>query len=109
MGSPFRVEFVCVLDRNEGSSYTFLVFGPEPSQWGHPYGSSISQASIRMKTLLAPSLVFWCQAFAMGSPLLGRVAYFYALDRNEGLFNPPILDCFAMGSPYGPSVIFLPT
>ena len=45
----------------------------------------------------------------MGSPLSGRVAYFYALDRNKGLFNPPILDCFAMGSPYGSSVVFLPT
>ena len=27
MGSPFRVESVSVLDRNEGSSSTFLVFG----------------------------------------------------------------------------------
>ena len=27
MRSPFRVESVSVLDRNEGSSYTFLVFG----------------------------------------------------------------------------------
>ena len=30
--SPFRVESVSVLDRNDGSSYTFLVFGHEPSQ-----------------------------------------------------------------------------
>ena len=58
--------------------------------------------------LFAPSLVFWCQAFAMGSPLSGRVAYFYALDRNEGLFCPPILNYFAMGSLYGSSVAFLP-
>ena len=42
----------------------------------------------------------------MGSPLLGREAYFHALDQNEGLFNPPILDCFTMGSPYGSSVVF---
>ena len=27
MGSPFRVESVSVPDRNEGSSYTFLVYG----------------------------------------------------------------------------------
>ena len=90
MRSPFRVESGSVLVRNEGSSYTFLVFSPEPSRWGHPYGSSLSQASIGSKTL-APSLVFWCRAFAMGSPLSGRVAYFYALDRNEGLFNPQLL------------------
>ena len=32
MRSPFRVESVSVLDRNEGSSYTFLVFGQEPSR-----------------------------------------------------------------------------
>ena len=108
MRSPFLVESVSVLDRNEGSSYTFLVFGTEPSRWGHPYGSSLSQASIGTKILLAPSLVCWCPAFAMRSPLSGRVAYFYALDRNEGLFHPPILDCFAMGSPYGSSVVFLP-
>ena len=50
----------------------------------------------------------WCQAFAMGSPVSGRVALFYAPDRNEGFFRPSILRCFAMGSPYGLSVVFLP-
>ena len=29
----------------------------------------------------------WCQAFSMGSPVSGRVAYVYALDRNEGFFG----------------------
>ena len=43
----------------------------------------------------------WCQALAMGSPVSGRVAYFCALDRNEGFFHPPILRCFAIGSPMG--------
>ena len=42
----------------------------------------------------------------MGSPVSGRVAYFCALVRTEGLFHPPILNCFAMGSPYGSSVVF---
>ena len=97
---------VSVLDRNEGSSYTFLVFGTKPLRWGHPYGSRLAQASIGTKTILAPSLVCWCPAFAMRSPLFGCVAYFYALVRNEGLFHPPILDFFAMGSPYGSSVVF---
>ena len=69
----------------------------------HPCGSSLSQTSIGTKTLHAPSLRFWCRAFAMGLPVSGRVAYFCALDRNEGLFHPPILTCFAMGSPYGSS------
>ena len=45
----------------------------------------------------------------MGSPVSGRVAYSCALDRTEGLFHPPILNCFAIGSPYGSSVVFLPT
>ena len=49
-----------------------------------------------------------CQAFAMGSPVSGRVAYVCALDQNEGFFHPSILRCFAMGSPYGSSVVFLP-
>ena len=51
----------------------------------------------------------WCRAFAMGSPVSGCVAYFCALDRNKGLFHPSILNYFAMGSPYGSSVVFLPT
>ena len=50
----------------------------------------------------------WCQTFAMGSPISCRVAYFCALDRNEGFFYPSILSSFAMGSPYGSSVVFLP-
>ena len=50
----------------------------------------------------------WCRAFAMGSPVSGRVAYFCALDQNEGLFHPSILNCFAMGSPYGSSGFFFP-
>ena len=50
----------------------------------------------------------WCQAFSMGSPVSGRVAYFCALDRDEGFFHPSILHCFAIGSPYGSSVVFLP-
>ena len=42
----------------------------------------------------------------MESPVSGCVAYFCALDRNEGFFHPSILSCFAMGSPCGSSVIF---
>ena len=48
----------------------------------------------------------WCQAFAMGSPVSGRVALFCVLDRNEGFFRSSILSCFAMGSPCGSSVFF---
>ena len=29
----------------------------------------------------------WCLAFAMGSPVSGRVALFCALDRNEAYFG----------------------
>ena len=76
MRSPWRVEFVSDLVRNEDSSRTF------------PRG--------------------WCRAFTMGTPVSGRVTSFCALDRNEGFFCPSILSCFAMGSPYGSSVVFLP-
>ena len=68
MKSPFRVESVSVLDRNDGSSFTFLVFGHEPSQGGHPCGLSLSQALIGTKTLLAPSLVFGAQPSRWGHP-----------------------------------------
>ena len=50
----------------------------------------------------------WCLAFSMGSPVSGRVAFFCALDRIKGFFRPSILRYFVMGSPYGPSVVFLP-
>ena len=50
----------------------------------------------------------WCQAFAMETPVSGRVAYSCTLYWNEGFFHPSILRCFAMGSPYGLSVVFLP-
>ena len=52
------------------------------------------------------SLVVPPLAFAMGSLILGRVAFFCALDRNEGFFHSSILSCFAMGSPGGSSVWF---
>ena len=48
----------------------------------------------------------WCLAFAMGSPISGRVALFCALDWNEGFFLSSILSCFAMGSPCWSSVWF---
>ena len=48
----------------------------------------------------------WCRAFAMGSPVSGRVAHFCALDQNEVFFRSSILCCFAMGSPCGSSVFF---
>ena len=62
-------------------------------------GRGLFQISIETKTC-------WCLAFAMGSPILGRVALFCALDRNEGFFHSSILSCFAMGSPGGSSVWF---
>ena len=48
----------------------------------------------------------WRHAFAMGSPVLGRVAFFCALDRNERFIRSSILRCFAMGSPCGSCVFF---
>ena len=69
-------------------------------------GRGLSQISIGTKTCWRTFPCRWCLAFAMGSPILGRVALFCALDRNEGFFHSSILSCFAMGSPYGSSVWF---
>ena len=119
------------------SSFGFSasVFASKSSRWGHPSGSSLSQSSIRTKSLPPPSWCWvgvfamgspcqvgvvpdldqnedflrtfssgWCLAFAMGSPVSGRVVLFCALDRNEGFFRSSILSCFAMVSPYGSGV-----
>ena len=42
-----------------------------------------------------------CRAFAMGSPVLGHVAYFCVLDRNEGFFHPSTLVASRWGHPTG--------
>ena len=78
----------------------------ESSRWGHPVGSWFVPDLYRNEVLLAHLPCGWCLAFAMGSPILGRVALFCALDRNEGCFHSSILSCFAMGSPGGSSVWF---
>ena len=78
----------------------------ESSRWGHPVGSWLFQISIETKTCWRTFPGGWCLAFAMGSPILGRVALFRALDRNEGFFHSSILSCFAMGTPGGSSVWF---
>ena len=105
--SPYRVESVSVLNRTDGSYYTFLVL----------VGAFAMRSPLRVEFFSDldgnedSSSIFprvWCQAFSMGSPVSGRVAFFCALDRNESFFRPSILRCFAMGSPYGSSVVFLP-
>ena len=105
MRSPFRVESVSVLDQNVDSSSTFLVFG-----WSLRDEVTLSgQVCLRSRSerrLFAHFPIGWCQAFAMRSPVSGRVAHFCALDRNEGIFRSSILSCFAMGSPCGSCVFF---
>ena len=79
MRSPFWVEPVSVLDRNEGSSYTFPVFVGAftmRSPFRVEYFSDLGRNEDSSRTF--PWV--WCQAFAMGSPVSGRVAYFCALD-----------------------------
>ena len=104
MWPPFWVESVSVLDRDEGSSSAFLVFGwslcDEVTLTGRVCLSSRSE-----RRLFAHPRG-WCRAFAMGSPVSGRAAYFCALDQYDGFFYPSILSCFAMGSPYGSTVVF---
>ena len=69
-------------------------------------GRGLFQISIVTKTSWRTFPCGWCLAFAMGSPILGRVALFCALDRNEGFLHSSLLSCFAMGSPGGSSVWF---
>ena len=78
----------------------------ESSRWGHPVGSIFVSVLDRNEDSLRTFPSGWRQAFAMGSPVLGRVALFCALDRNEGFFCSSILRCFAMGSPCGSCVFF---
>ena len=83
MGLPFRVESLS--PRSERSLFLHLPgVWLESSRWGHPVGSGLSQISIGTKTFLRTFPSGWCLAFAMGSPMSGRVALFCALDRNEG-------------------------
>ena len=77
----------------------------ESSRWDHPVGSSFSDLD-RNEDSLRTFPSGWRQAFAMGSPVSGRVALFCALDRNEGFFRSFILRCFAMGSSCGSRVFF---
>ena len=94
MWPPFRVRSVSVLDRDEGSSSAFLVFG-----WG-------LRDEVTLTGRVCLSSRSERRLFAMGSPVLGGVAYFCALDRYDGCFYPSLLSCFAMGSPYGSTVVF---
>ena len=67
MGSPFQVESVSVLDRNEDSSSTFLVFG-----WSLRNGVTLSgQFCLRSRSerrLCAPSLVVGAKPSRWGHP-----------------------------------------
>ena len=65
-----------------------------------------SRSRSKRRLVGAPSLVVGVLPSRWGSPILGRVALFCALDRNEGFFHSSILSCFAMGSPGGSSVWF---
>ena len=97
---------VCLSPRSERNLFLHLPgVWLESSRWGHPVGSGLSQISIGTKTFLRTFPSGWCLAFAMGSPISGRVALFCALDRNEGFFRSSILNCFAMGSPCGSGVL----
>ena len=76
----------------------------ESLRWGHPVRSGFVPDLDRTKTFWRTFPGGWCLAFAMGSPILGWVALFCALDWNEGFFHSSTLSCFAMGSPCGSSV-----
>ena len=103
MGSPSRVESVSVLDWNEVSSSTFLVFG-----WSLRDGVTLSgRGCPRSRSERRPfaHLPWWLvSSLRDGVTSFGSGAAFCALDRNEGFFRSSILSCFAMGSPCGSGV-----
>ena len=89
------------------------VFRFKSSRWVHPSAmGSPCRVVVCSRSRSKRRLVWrtfpcgWCLAFAMGSPILGRVALLCALDRNEGFLHSSLLSCFAMGSPGGSSVWF---
>ena len=73
-----------------------------------PWWVELSRILFGTTTLRAPSLGVGAEPSRWGH--LYRVVWrLCALDRNKGFFFcPSILSCFAMGSPYGSSVVFLP-
>ena len=82
MRSLFRVESVSVLDRNEDSSSTFVVFG-----WVFAMRSPCRVEFVsdldRDEDFSRNFSSGWCRAFAMGSPVSGRVACFCALSERR--------------------------
>ena len=101
-GPPFRVESVSVLDRDEGSSSAFLVFGwslcVEVALTGR-----VSWFSIGTTTLSAPSLGVGAVPSRWGHPY--RIVWRLSA-HSIGTKAASIHSCFAMGSPYGSSVVF---
>ena len=98
---------VCLSPRSERRLFLHLPgVWLESSRWGHPVGSGFVPDLGRNEDFLSTFPGGWCLAFAMGSPISGRVALFCALDRNEGFFHSSILSCFVMGSPCGSGVWF---
>ena len=97
---------VCLSPRSERSLFLHLPgVWLESSRWGHPVGSGLSDLD-RNEDFLRTFPGGWCLAFAMGSPISGRVALFCALDRNEGFFRSSIINFFAMRSPCRSCVFF---
>ena len=95
----------CLSPRSERSLFLHLPgVWLESSRWGSPCRVEFVSDLDRNEDSLRTFPSGWRQAFAMGSPVSGRVALFCALDRNEGFFRSSILRCFAMGSPCGSCV-----
>ena len=98
---------VCLSPRSERRLFLHLPgVWLESSRWGHPVGSGFVPDLDRNEDFLRTFPGGWCLAFAMGSPISGRVVLFCALDRNEGFFHSSVLSCFAMGSPCRSGVWF---
>ena len=130
-----RVALFCALDRNKGfflsSILRCFAMGPPcgscvffshsivtkalpPPSWclvgvfamGSPCRVDSVSGLDRIDDSLRTFPGGWRLAFAMGSPVSGRVALFCALDRNKGFFRSSILRCLAMGPPCGSCVFF---
>ena len=98
---------VCLSPRSERSLFLHLPgVWLGSSRWGSPCRVGVVPDLDRNEDFLRTFPSGWCLAFAMGSPVSGRVPLFCALDRNEGFFRSSILSCFAMGSPCGLGVCF---
>ena len=89
MGSPFRVGSVSILDRIEGSCFTFLVYASSLRDGVTLSGRGLFQVSIEMKTCLAHLPLWLVSGLRDGVTHFGSCGSFLRLRSGRQL--PPFI------------------